>query len=67
MSKGKKWLMTEKQSHRQPHSRRYRYKVMGGKKGKCRFKFFRHKKYFKSADGHISMRRAASKELWYWD
>ncbi len=67
MSTGKKWNMTKKQLHKQPHSRHFRFKAVGGKKGKCKFKFFRHKKYFKLLDGHISMRLAASIELWYWD
>ena len=67
MSTGKKWNMTKKQLHRQPHSRHFRYKVVGGKNGKCKFKFFRHKKWFKFIDGHISIGWASSKELWYWD
>lgn len=67
MSKGKKYNMTKKQLHKQPQHRNYKYKVCGGKRGKCKFKFFRHKKWFKSIDGHVSMGWASSKELWYWD
>ena len=38
-----------------------------GRKGKCRFQFFRHKKWFKKLKGKISMRFAMSREIWYWD
>lgn len=51
MSYGKKWKMTRKQMGRNPHSRRWRYHVCGGRKGKCRFQFFRHKKWFKKLEG----------------
>lgn len=67
MSYGKKCKMTRKQIGRNPHSRRWKYKVCGGRKGKCRFQFFRHKKWFKTLEGKISMRFAMSREIWYWD
>lgn len=28
---------------------------------------FRHKKWFKTLEGKISMRFAMSREIWYWD
>lgn len=65
MGYGKKWKMTRKQIGRNPNSRRYH--VCGGHKGKCRFQFFRHKKWFKKLKGKISMRFAMSREIWYWD
>ena len=67
MSYRKKWKMTRKQMGRNPHNRRWRYHVCGGRKGKCRFQFFRHKKWFKKLEGKISMRFAMSREIWYWD
>ena len=46
----------------------HRYKVMGGKNGeKAKFKYFRHKKLWKTLDGHISMRKMMSRSIWYWD
>lgn len=65
MSYGKKWKMTRKQIGRNPHSRRHH--VCGGRKGKCRFQFFRHKKWFKKLEGKVSMRFAMSREIWYWN
>ena len=67
MSYGKKWKMTPKQMGKQSHSRRYRYHGCGGKNGKCRFQHFRHKKWFKCIDGKVSMKWAASRDIWYWD
>lgn len=57
--------MTRKQMGRNPHNRRYH--VCGGRKGKCRFQFFRHKKWFKKLERKVSMRFAMSREIWYWD
>lgn len=39
MSYGKKWKMTRKQMGRNPHSRRWRYHVCGGRKGKISMRF----------------------------
>ena len=48
--------------------KRDRYKVMGGKNGeKAKFKYFRHKKLWKTLEGHISMRKMVSRSIWYWD
>ena len=68
MSKGKKYKMPHKYLSKYPMSKRVRYKVMGGKNGeKAKFKFFRHKKLWKTLDGHISMRKMVSRSIWYWD
>lgn len=67
MSKGKKWKMTKKHLHKCPHHRNWSYRIGGGRSGKLRFGHFRHKKWFKSLDGHVSMRCAMSREIWYWD
>lgn len=68
MSKGKKYKIPHKYLSKYPIGKRARYKVMGGKNGeKAKFKFFRHKKLWKSLDGHISMRKMVSRSIWYWD
>lgn len=72
MSKGKKYKIPykylSKYPVRKPMMKRNRYKVMGGKNGeKAKFKFFRHKKLWKTLDGHISMRKMVSRSIWYWD
>ena len=68
MSKGKKYKIPHKYLSKYPIRRRTRYKVMGGKNGeKAKFKFFRHKKLWKTLDGHISMRKMVSRNIWYWD
>lgn len=47
--------------------KRARYKVMGGKSGKkAKFKYFRHKKLWKTLEGHISMRKMVARSIWYW-
>lgn len=44
MSKGKKWKMPTRYLHKRPQaSYPAYYKVGGGKNGKYRFKFFRHR------------------------
>ena len=68
MSKGKKYKIPHKYLSKYPIRKRARYKIMGGKNGeKAKFKFFRHKKLWKSLDGHISMRKMVSRSIWYWD
>ena len=72
MSKGKKYKIPykylSKYPVRKPMMKRNRYKVMGGKNGeKAKFKFFRHKKLWKTLDGHVSMRNMVSRSIWYWD
>lgn len=67
MSNRKKWKFTPKQLRKGAHSRRYRFHVCTGKKGKARFSYFRHQKWFKELDGKISMSKASSKDIWYWD
>nr|DAG90897.1 MAG TPA: hypothetical protein [Crassvirales sp.] len=73
MSKGKKYKIPHKYLHKYPVRKwningcRRRYKVMGGKNGeKAKFKFFRHKKLWKLLDGHISMRKMVSRNIWWW-
>lgn len=69
MSKGKKWKMPDRYLHKRLHPTfpSY-YRVGGGKNGKYRFKFFRHKKRFKVLmEGKISMRKFRSMEIWYYD
>lgn len=67
MSKGKKWKMPTKYFHKRPF--RWRIcRIGGGKNGKFRFKYFRHKKKFQCImNGKISMKRMVSIEKWYWD
>lgn len=68
MSKGKKYKMPHKYFSKYSIRKRARYKVMGGKNGeKAKFKFFRHKKLWKTLDGHVSMRNMVSRSIWYWD
>ena len=68
MSKGKKYKIPHKYLSKYPIRKRARYKVMGGKNGeKAKFKFFRHKKLWKSLDGHVSMREMVVRYNWYWD
>ena len=68
MSKGKKYKIPHKYLSKYPIRKGARYKVMGGKNGeKAKFKFFRHKKLWKTLDGRISMRKMVSRSIWYWD
>lgn len=68
MSKGKKYKIPHKYLSKYPIRKGARHKVMGGKNGeKAKFKFFRHKKLWKTLDGHISMRNMVSRSIWYWD
>lgn len=68
MSKGKKYKIPHKYLSKYPIGKRTRYKVMGGKNGeKAKFKFFRHKKLWKSLDGHVSMRKMVVRYDWDWD
>ena len=68
MSKGKKYKIPHKYLSKYPIRKRAKYKVMGGKNGeKAKFKFFRHKKLWKTLDGHVSMRSMVSRSIWYWD
>lgn len=68
MSKGKKYKIPHKYLSKYPVRKRARYKVMGGKNGeKAKFKYFRHKKLWKTLDGHVSMRNMVSRSIWYWD
>ena len=59
MSKEKKYNIPRKYLHKYSVRKwNYRYKIIGGKNGeKAKFKFFRHKKLWKSLDGHVSMRK----------
>ena len=68
MSKGKKYKIPHKYLSKYPIRKGARYKIMGGKNGeKAKFKFFRHKKLWKTLDGHVSMRNMVSSSIWYWD
>ena len=69
MSKGKKYNIPRKYLHKYSVRKwNYRYKIIGGKNGeKVKFKFFRHKKLWKSLDGHVSMRKMMVRYNWYWD
>ena len=72
MSKGKKYNIPRKYLHKYPVRKwnryRYRYTIIGGKNGeKAKFKFFRHKKLWKSLDGHVSMRKMVVRYNWDWD
>ena len=71
MSKGKKYKIPHKYLSKYPirkSIKRDRYRIIGGKNGeKAKFKFFRHKKLWKTLDGHISMRKMVSRSIWYWD
>ena len=72
MSKGKKYKIPHKYLSKYPVrktiSKRYRYKIIGGKNGeKAKCKYFRHKKLWKTLEGHISMRRMVARYIWVWD
>ena len=70
MSNGKKWKMTSKQIHKQPHHRNWKTHINGGKNGSNGFKYFRHKKRFNklmNESGHLSMSKMTALEMWYWD
>ena len=68
MSKGKKYKIPHKYLSKYPIRKGARYKIMGGKNGeKAKFKFFRHKKLWKTLDGHVSMRKMVSRSIWYLD
>ena len=72
MSKGKKYKIPHKYLSKYPVrktiSKRYRYKIIGGKNGeKAKFKYFRHKKLCKTLEGHISMRRLWLGIFSFWD
>ena len=71
MSKGKKYKIPHKYLSKYPVrktiSKRYRYKIIGGKNGeKAKFKYFRHKKLWKTLEGHVSMRKMVTRYIWYW-
>ena len=71
MSKGKKYKIPykylSKYSVRKSMMKRGRYKVMGGKNGeKAKFKYFRHKKLWKTLEGHVSMRKMVARYIWFW-
>ena len=45
-----------------------RYKVMGGKNDeKAKFKYFRHKKLWKTLEGRVSMRKMVTRYIWFRD
>lgn len=68
MSKGKKYKMPHKYFSKYSIRKRARYKVMGGKNNeKAKFKYFRHKKLWKTLEGHISMRKMVARYIWFWD
>ena len=68
MSRGKRWKMSKKQIHRQPHSRRWIYKVCGGRKGHPGYKYFRRRQKFrKLMYGKVGMSKFTAMEIWYWD
>ena len=68
MSKGKKYKMPHKYFSKYSIRKRARYKVMGGKNNeKAKFKYFRHKKLWKTLEGHISMKKMVTRYIWFWD
>nr|DAG89273.1 MAG TPA: hypothetical protein [Crassvirales sp.] len=68
MSKGRKYKIPHKYLSKYPIRKRTRYKVMGGKnRKKSKFKFFRHLKFWKTLEGHISMRKMVAMYSWIWD
>ena len=68
MSKGKKYKIPHKYLSKYPIRKGAGYKIMGGKNSeKAKFKYFRHKKLWKTLDGHVSMRNMVSRSIWYWD
>ena len=67
MSKGKKYKIPHKYFSKYPMRKRARYKVMGGKNmEKAKFKYFRHKKLWKTLEGHVSMRKMVARHIWLW-
>lgn len=67
MSKGKKYKIPHKYLSKYPMRKRARYKIMGGKSGeKAKFKYFRHKKLWKTLEGHISMRKIVARYIQFW-
>ena len=68
MSKGKKYKIPHKYLHKYQRRTCHRYKVMGGKNmKKAKFKYFRHKKLWKTLEGHVSMRKMVARYIWFWD
>lgn len=68
MSKGKKYKIPHKYLSKYPMRKETRYKVIGGKNGeKAKFKYFRHKKLWKTLEGHVSMRKMVTRYIWFWD
>ena len=71
MSKGKKYKIPHKYLSKYPIRKSIKrdvYRIVGGKNGeKAKFKFFRHKKLWKTLEGRISMRKMVSRSIWYWD
>ena len=67
MSKGRKYKIPHKYLSKYSIRKRARYKVMGGKNGeKAKFKYFRHKKLWKTLEGHVSMRKMVVRYIWFW-
>lgn len=67
MSKGKKYKIPHKYLSKYPMRKEARYEVMGGKNGeKAKFKYFRHKKLWKTLEGHVSMRKMVARYR-FWD
>lgn len=68
MSKGKKYKTSNKYLRKYQRGTWHIYKVMGGKnREKAKFKYFRHKKLWKTLEGHISMRKMVARYIWFWD
>ena len=71
MSKGKKYKIPHKYLSKYPirkSIKRDGYRIIGGKNGgKAKFKYFRHKKLWKTLEGHISMRKMVARYIWFWD
>ena len=68
MSKGKKYKIPYKYLSKYPIRKRAIYKIVGGKNGeKAKFKYFRHKKLWKTLEGHVSMRKMVARYIWFWD
>lgn len=69
MSKGKKYKIPHKYLSKYPMRKEAsRYKVMGGKNDeKAKFKYFRHKKLWKTLEGHVSMRKMVTRYIWFRD
>ena len=71
MSKGKKYKIPHKYLSKYPIRKSIKmdgYRVMGGKnRKKVKFKYFRHKKLWKTLEGHISMRKMVARYIWFWD